>query len=165
MYHFISGYTAKVAGTERGVTEPKATFSACFGAPFMAQHPSVYADILGHMIDKHNVKCWLVNTGWTGGSFGVGQRINLAYTRAMVDAALNGDLDLVEYIPDPIFGLQVPASCPEVPDDVLQPRNTWQDTAAYDRQAQELATMFASNFTQFADHVSEAIRTSGPVIG
>ncbi len=165
MYHFISGYTAKVAGTERGVTEPKATFSACFGAPFMAQHPSVYADILGHLIDEHNVKCWLVNTGWTGGSFGVGQRINLAYTRAMVNAALNGDLDQVEYIQDPIFRLQVPTICPEVPDDVLQPRNTWQDTAAYDRQAQELATMFASNFTQFADHVSEAIRTSGPVIG
>jgi phosphoenolpyruvate carboxykinase (ATP) len=165
MYHFISGYTAKVAGTERGITEPKATFSACFGAPFMAQHPSVYADLLGNMIDKHNVKCWLINTGWTGGSFGVGQRIKLAYTRAMVNAALNGDLDLVEYIQDPIFGLQVPTSCPEVPDDVLLPRNTWQDPAAYDRQAQELATMFASNFTQFAEHVSEAIRTSGPVIG
>jgi phosphoenolpyruvate carboxykinase (ATP) len=117
------------------------------------------------MIDTHNVKCWLVNTGWTGGSFGVGQRIKLAYTRAMVNAALNGDLDLVEYIQDPIFGLQVPTNCPEVPDEVLQPRNTWQDPAAYDRQAQELATMFASNFTQFADHVSEAIRTSGPVTG
>lgn len=165
MYHFISGYTAKVAGTERGITEPKATFSACFGAPFMSQHPSVYADLLGRMIDKHNVKCWLVNTGWTGGSFGVGQRMKLAYTRAMVNAALNGDLDQVEYIQDPIFRLQVPTTCPEVPDDVLQPRNTWQDTAAYDRQAQELAAMFANNFAQFADHVSEAIRTSGPLIG
>lgn len=165
MYHFISGYTAKVAGTERGVTEPKATFSACFGAPFMAQHPAVYADLLGNMIDKHNVKCWMVNTGWTGGSFGVGERIKLAYTRAMVNAALNGELDQVKYIQDPNFGLQVPTSCQGVPDNVLQPRSTWQDPAAYDLQAKELATMFANNFTQFADHVSEEIRTSGPVIG
>jgi phosphoenolpyruvate carboxykinase (ATP) len=164
MYHFISGYTAKVAGTERGVTEPKATFSACFGAPFMAQHPSVYADLLGYLIDKHNVKCWLVNTGWTGGPFGEGHRINLAYTRAMVNAALNGDLDQVEYLQDPLFGLQVPTTCPGVPDDVLQPRNTWGDPGAYDRQAQELAGMFASNFSQFADHVSEEIRNSGPEI-
>ncbi len=164
MYHFISGYTAKVAGTERGVTEPKATFSACFGAPFMAQHPSVYADLLGYLIDKHNVMCWLVNTGWTGGPFGEGHRINLAYTRAMVNAALNGDLDQVEYLQDPLFGLQVPTTCPGVPDDVLQPRNTWGDPEAYDRQAQELAGMFTSNFSQFADHVSEEIRNSGPEI-
>jgi phosphoenolpyruvate carboxykinase (ATP) len=163
MYHFISGYTAKVAGTERGVTEPKATFSTCFGAPFMAQHPSVYADLLGQMIDEHNVKCWMLNTGWTGGSFGVGQRIKLAYTRAMVNAILNGELDQVEYTRDPIFRLLVPTSCPGVPDEILLSRNTWQDPAAYDRQAQELANMFANNFTQFADHVSETIRAAGPV--
>jgi phosphoenolpyruvate carboxykinase (ATP) len=162
MYHFISGYTAKVAGTERGVTEPKATFSACFGAPFMAQHPSVYADLLGNMIATHKVKCWLVNTGWTGGPFGEGLRIKIAFTRAMVNAALNGDLDQVEYIQDPLFGLQVPTSCPDVPEDVLQPRGTWQNAEAYDRQARELAEMFTDNFSQFADHVSEGIRNSGP---
>ncbi len=162
MYHFISGYTAKVAGTERGVTEPKATFSACFGAPFMAQHPSVYADLLGQMIDKHNVNCWLVNTGWTGGPFGEGQRIKIAYTRAMINAALNGDLNQVEYSQDPLFGLQVPSSCPEIPADVLQPRNTWRDPAAYDRQARKLAGMFVTNFSQFADNVSEGIGNSGP---
>ncbi len=163
MYHFISGYTAKVAGTERGVTEPKATFSTCFGAPFMAQHPSVYADLLGQMIEEHNVKCWMVNTGWTGGSFGAGQRIKLAYTRAMVNSVLNGTIDQAEYTQDPIFGLHVPTNCPGVPDDVLQPRNTWQDTAAYDQQAKELASMFADNFIQFADNVSEEIRAAGPV--
>jgi len=167
MYHFISGYTAKVAGTERGITEPKAepkaTFSACFGAPFMAQHPSVYADLLGELIDKHGARCWLINTGWTGGAYGEGARIKLAYTRAMVNGALNGDLDQVEYIQDPIFGLQVPASCPGVPDQVLQPRLTWEDGAAYDRQAQELATMFVSNFAQFADEVAPEIRSAGPV--
>jgi phosphoenolpyruvate carboxykinase (ATP) len=164
MYHFISGYTAKVAGTERGITEPKATFSACFGAPFMVQHPSVYADLLGNMIDQHDVKCWLINTGWTGGPFGEGQRIKIAYTRAMVNAALNGDLDQVEYSQDPLFGLQVPASCPEVPEEVLQPRRTWQDPEAYDRQARELAQMFMDNFSQFDEQVSEEIRNAGPVI-
>lgn len=164
MYHFISGYTAKVAGTERGITEPKATFSACFGVPFMVQHPSVYADLLGNMIDQHDVKCWLINTGWTGGPFGEGQRIKIAYTRAMVNAALNGDLDQVEYSQDPLFGLQVPASCPEVPEEVLQPRRTWQDPEAYDRQARELAQMFMDNFSQFAEQVSEEIRNAGPVI-
>jgi phosphoenolpyruvate carboxykinase (ATP) len=164
MYHFISGYTAKVAGTERGVTEPKATFSACFGAPFMAQHPSVYADLLGNMIEQHNVKCWLINTGWTGGPYGEGSRIKIAYTRAMVNAALNGDLDLVEYVQDPLFGLQVPTSCPEVPEDVLQPRRTWQDPEAFDRQARKLAEMFTNNFSQFAAHVSEGIRKAGPEV-
>jgi len=164
MYHFISGYTAKVAGTERGITEPKATFSACFGAPFMAQHPSVYADLLGNMIDQHKVKCWLINTGWTGGPYGEGERIKIAYTRAMVDAALNGDLDQVEYNPDPLFGLQVPSSCPEVPEDVLQPRRTWQDPGAYDHQARKLAQMFVDNFSQFAENVSEEIKNASPVI-
>ena len=163
MYHFISGYTAKVAGTERGITEPKATFSACFGAPFMAQHPSVYADLLGDLIAKHGARCWLINTGWTGGAYGKGQRIKLAYTRAMVNAALNGELDQVEYIQDPTFGLQVPTSCPQVPDQVLQPRLTWEDGAAYDRQAEQLADMFVSNFAQFAEDVAPEIKAAGPV--
>jgi phosphoenolpyruvate carboxykinase (ATP) len=163
MYHFISGYTAKVAGTERGITEPKATFSACFGAPFMAQHPSVYADLLGDLIAKHGARCWLINTGWTGGAYGEGQRIKLAYTRAMVNAALNGELDQVEYIQDPTFGLQVPTSCPQVPDQVLQPRLTWEDGAAYDRQAEQLADMFVSNFAQFAEDVAPEIKAAGPV--
>ena len=163
MYHFISGYTAKVAGTERGITEPKATFSACFGAPFMAQHPSVYADLLGDLIAQHGARCWLINTGWTGGAYGEGQRIELAYTRAMVNAALNGELDQVEYIQDPNFGLQVPISCPNVPDQVLQPRLTWQDGAAYDRQAEQLASMFVSNFAQFAEDVAPEIKAAGPL--
>jgi phosphoenolpyruvate carboxykinase (ATP) len=163
MYHFISGYTAKVAGTERGITEPKATFSACFGAPFMAQHPSVYSELLGEKIATHGTRCWLVNTGWTGGAYGEGQRIKLAYTRAMVNAALNGELDQVEYIQDPTFGLQVPTSCPNVPDEVLQPRLTWVDSEAYDRQAQELATMFNNNFAQFAGDVAPEIKSAGPI--
>ena len=162
MYHFISGYTAKVAGTERGITEPKATFSACFGAPFMAQHPSVYADLLGHKIAEHGARCWLINTGWTGGAYGDGSRIELAYTRTMVNAALNGDLDQVDYMQDPTFGLQVPTSCPGVPDEVLQPRLTWSDGAAYDRQAAKLADMFISNFAQFAQDVAPEIRAAGP---
>jgi phosphoenolpyruvate carboxykinase (ATP) len=163
MYHFISGYTAKVAGTERGITEPKATFSACFGAPFMAQHPSVYADLLGEMINKHGARCWLINTGWTGGAYGEGARIKLAYTRAMVNAALDGELDQVEYVQDPIFGLQVPTRCPGVPDDVLQPRLTWSDGSAYDRQAKELAVMFVNNFAQFESDVAPEIKAAGPV--
>jgi phosphoenolpyruvate carboxykinase (ATP) len=164
MYHFISGYTAKVAGTERGVTEPQATFSACFGAPFMVQHPSVYAELLGEKIDKHQVSCWLVNTGWTGGPYGVGHRMNLPYTRAMVNAALNGQLESVEYVLDPVFGLEVPTSCPGVPDEVLQPRQTWEDKEAYDRQALQLARMFQENFKQFADQVPESIQAAGPQV-
>jgi phosphoenolpyruvate carboxykinase (ATP) len=165
MYHFISGYTAKVAGTERGITEPQATFSACFGAPFMVQHPSVYAELLGEKIAEHDVKCWLVNTGWTGGPYGEGHRISLSYTRAMINAALNGELDNAEFIRDPVFGLQVPTSCPDVLNEILQPRNTWQDSEAYDRQAQQLASMFVDNFKQFADQVLESISSAGPVIG
>jgi phosphoenolpyruvate carboxykinase (ATP) len=164
MYHFISGYTAKVAGTERGITEPQATFSACFGAPFMVQHPSVYAELLGEKIDKHNVRCWLVNTGWTGGPYGEGHRINLPYTRAMVNAALDGELESVQFVRDPIFGLQVPTSCPGIPDDVLQPRKTWGDKEAFDRQAQKLASMFSENFKQFADQVPKSIQAAGPVV-
>jgi phosphoenolpyruvate carboxykinase (ATP) len=166
MYHFLSGYTAKVAGTERGLgAEPQATFSACFGAPFMALHPTVYADLLGRKIQQHKVQCWLVNTGWTGGPYGVGQRMKLPYTRAMVRAALDGRLADVPTRPDPVFGIHVPLRCPDVPDEVLWPRNTWEDPAAYDDQARKLAVMFQENFRQFADRVSEAIRAAGPRVG
>ncbi len=162
MYHFISGYTAKVAGTERGVKEPQATFSACFGAPFMAQRPSVYAQLLGKKIQQHDVQCWLVNTGWTGGPYGVGARMKLAYTRAMVNAALDGDLDNVEYVMDPVFGVMVPTSCPGVPADVLQPRNTWEDKATFDQQVRKLAAMFVENFKPYAENVTESIRAAAP---
>ena len=162
MYHFISGYTAKVAGTERGVTEPQATFSACFGAPFMAQHPSVYAQLLGKKIAQHEVKCWLVNTGWTGGPPGVGSRMKLAYTRAMVNAALNGELNDGDFVKDPVFGVMVPTTCPEVPAEILQPRNTWADKAAFDAQARKLAGMFVANFQPYAEKASEGIRAAAP---
>lgn len=162
MYHFMLGYTAKVAGTERGITEPQATFSACFGAPFMAWHPGVYAELLGKKIAEHDVTCWLINTGWTGGPYGVGHRIEIPYTRAMVNAALYGLLDNVEYIEDPVFGLSVPASCPGVPDEVLIPRNTWSDPAVYDEQAHKLAGMFVENFKEFESQVTEQILASGP---
>jgi phosphoenolpyruvate carboxykinase (ATP) len=162
MYHFLSGYTAKVAGTERGVTEPQATFSTCFGAPFMTQHPNVYAELLGEKIAKHKVNCWLVNTGWTGGPYGVGHRMKIAYTRAMVNAALDGDLDDITYETDPIFGLEVPQSCPNIPDEVLNPKNTWKDKAAYDTQAKKLAAMFVDNFKQFEEQVSEEVREAAP---
>ncbi len=133
MYHFLSGYTAKVAGTERGIKEPEATFSTCFGAPFMVLHPGVYADLLGRKISEHMSACWLVNTGWSGGPYGVGQRMKISYTRAMIRAILNGRLALVDTKPDPIFGLNVPESCPDVPKEVLQPRTTWDDREAYDQ--------------------------------
>jgi phosphoenolpyruvate carboxykinase (ATP) len=162
MYHFLSGYTAKVAGTERGVTEPKATFSACFGAPFLPLHPSAYAPLLGAKIAQHGVQCWLVSTGWTGGPYGVGQRMRLGLTRAMVRAALGGKLDHVPTAPEPVFGLEVPLHVPGVPDDVLLPRGTWSDTAAYDAQATKLAEMFRQNFEQFQDHVHAAVRDAGP---
>jgi phosphoenolpyruvate carboxykinase (ATP) len=162
MYHFISGYTAKVAGTEKGVTEPKATFSTCFGAPFMALHPSVYANLLGDKIVKHNVNCWLVNTGWTGGAYGVGSRMKIKYTRAMLTAALEGKLDNVEYVKDPFFNLMVPQSCPDVPNEVLNPKNTWSDKKAYDEQAKKLANMFVENFKEYSDGTSEAIKNAGP---
>ena len=162
MYHFISGYTAKVAGTERGVTEPQATFSACFGAPFMAQRPSVYAQLLGKKIIDHDVTVWLVNTGWSGGPYGVGKRMKIAYTRAMVNAALDGKLNDVEFVEDPNFGVQVPTTCPNVPEEVLIPRNTWADKDDYDAQAKKLAGMFVENFKQFAENVTEGIRAAGP---
>ncbi len=162
MYHFLSGYTAKVAGTEKGVKEPQATFSTCFGAPFMALHPTVYAKLLGEKIKKHQVQCWLVNTGWTGGAFGTGHRMEIAYTRAMVNAALNGKLDDVRFEPDPTFGVHVPDTCQDVPCEVLQPRNTWDDKSAYDEQARKLARMFVENFRQFEGAVAQDICAAGP---
>ncbi len=162
MYHFLSGYTAKVAGTERGVTEPKATFSACFGAPFMPLHPGVYAKLLGEKIARHGARVWLINTGWTGGPYGTGRRIKLAYTRRMVDAALGGELDGVSTATDPVFGLAVPERVTGVPAELLAPRHTWADRAAYDAKARELAAMFRSNFEKYADGVSEEIRAAGP---
>ncbi|MGE0682610.1 MAG: phosphoenolpyruvate carboxykinase (ATP) [Candidatus Binatia bacterium] len=161
MYHFLSGYTAKVAGTERGVREPQATFSACFGAPFMALNPSVYAQLLGDKITRHKVQVWLINTGWSGGPYGVGQRVNLAATRAMVHAAIDGTLDRTSLTPDPIFGVHVPQSCPDVPSELLQPRKTWNDAKAYDEQAHKLARMFTENFKQFANDVSAEVRAAG----
>jgi len=163
MYHFLSGYTAKVAGTEKGLgKEPQATFSTCFGAPFMALHPTVYAKMLKEKIAQHKVSCWLVNTGWTGGPFGEGSRMKIAYTRAMVNAALNGSLDKVATEADPIFGLNIPTSCPNVPGEVLKPRNTWKDGKAYDEKAGHLAGLFHKNFEQFANDVTEEIRAAGP---
>jgi len=161
MYHFLSGYTAKVAGTERGVTEPKATFSTCFGAPFLPLAPGKYAHMLGERIGQHQAKVWLLNTGWSGGAFGVGQRIKIAYTRAMVRAILSGALDHVKYERHAIFNLDMPTSCLDVPSEVLKPRNTWSDQAAYDAQADKLAKMFAENFATF-EGVSDEVRAAGP---
>jgi phosphoenolpyruvate carboxykinase (ATP) len=157
MYHFLSGYTAKVAGTEAGVKEPSATFSTCFGAPFMVHHPSVYANLLRDKINAHGSTVWLVNTGWSGGPYGVGHRMKIKHTRAMLRAALNGDLNNVEFVKDAFFNLSIPTSCPDVPAEVLNPRNTWSDTAAYDKQAQHLVQLFEDNFKQFADSVDEKV--------
>jgi phosphoenolpyruvate carboxykinase (ATP) len=162
MYHFMSGYTAKVAGTEQGVVEPQATFSTCFGAPFMPLHPSVYAKLLGEKLARHKVRAWLVNTGWTGGPYGVGTRMKLQWTRAMLHAGLEGKLDGVSYRRDAIFGLEVPTECPGVPAEVLDPRATWKDPRAYDRKARELAERFRENFAQFESQVSSEIRTAAP---
>ncbi len=162
MYHFLSGYTAKVAGTERGVKEPSATFSTCFGAPFMVWDPNVYAKLLGERIAKHQSHVWLVNTGWTGGPYGVGSRMKIAYTRAMINAALSGALDNVSYEKDPVFNLDVPTSCPGVPAEVLNPRSTWADKAAYDAQAKKLAQMFIENFKKFEATATDAVKAAGP---
>jgi phosphoenolpyruvate carboxykinase (ATP) len=164
MYQFISGYTAKVAGTEAGVTEPKSTFSACFGAPFLPLHPGKYATMLGEKLRKHNVKVWLINTGWTGGGYGVGNRIKLAYTRAMITAALNGQLDTMEFEFDPVFGLAVPTSCPWVPNTILNPRNTWADKTAYDKAARNLADKFIRNFEKYAAGVDAEVLAAAPKI-
>ena len=158
MYHFLSGYTAKVAGTEQGVTEPTATFSTCFGAPFMVHHPTVYAKLLGERIAKHEVTCWLVNTGWTGGAYGVGKRMSIAHTRAMVNAALDGSLKNSTFENEPFFGLAIPSTLTGVPAGVLNPRDAWSDKAAYDAQAKKLAGLFSANFEQFAEHASEGVR-------
>jgi phosphoenolpyruvate carboxykinase (ATP) len=162
MFHFLSGYTAKVAGTEKGVTEPKATFSTCFGAPFLPLPPGRYAAMLGEKIARHGARVWLVNTGWTGGPYGIGQRMKIGYTRAMIRAALSGALDGVGYTRDPLFNLDVPSACPDVPADVLQPRGTWSDPAACDAQARRLAAMFRENFAAFADSVGDEVKAAGP---
>jgi len=162
MYHFLSGYTAKVAGTEKGVTEPKATFSTCFGAPFLPLPPSKYASMLGEKIARHGSRVWLVNTGWSGGPYGVGKRMKIGYTRAMIRAALSGALDGVSFSKDPVFNLEIPASCPAVPSDVLNPRNTWSDPSAYDAQAKKLAMMFRENFKVFEGTVGADVIAAGP---
>ena len=159
MYHFISGYTAKVAGTEIGLgSEPQATFSTCFGAPFMPRHPSTYARLLGERITKYGSKCWLVNTGWSGGTFGVGERMPIKYTRALLNAALDGILDTANYSPDPFFNLEIPQSCPDVPGEILNARNTWTDQTAYDATATDLLDRFNRNFEQFEDYVDDGVR-------
>lgn len=161
-YHFISGYTAKLAGTEIGVTEPRATFSAGFGAPFLPRHPGEYARMLAERLERFDVPVWLVNTGWTGGPYGEGHRMRIDHTRVMVRAALSGALADVPYELDPIFGVEVPTVVPGVPSEVLRPRDTWSDPAAYDAKARELARMFAANFEAYHDGVSEEVRSAGP---
>jgi phosphoenolpyruvate carboxykinase (ATP) len=160
MYHYLSGYTAKLAGTETGVKDPAPEFSACFGAPFLPLAPPVYAEMLGKRLKQHKASCWLVNTGWSGGKFGVGKRMSLKITRALVNAALDGRLSKVEFITEPAFGLSIPVSCPDVPAEILNPRNSWADKAAYDKTAADLAARFEANFKQF--DASEAIKAAGP---
>jgi phosphoenolpyruvate carboxykinase (ATP) len=162
MYHFLSGYTAKIAGTEKGVTEPKATFSTCFALPFIPLSPGLYARLLGERIAQHGSRVWLVNTGWTGGPYGTGVRMKIGHTRAMINAALSGALDTVAYKVEPAFNLEIPTSCPGVPDEVLDPRATWPSADAYDRQAASLARMFVENFRAFETHVSAGVRAAGP---
>ncbi|PQO25086.1 phosphoenolpyruvate carboxykinase (ATP) [Blastopirellula marina] len=164
MYHFISGYTAKVAGTEVGVTEPQATFSPCFGGPFLVWHPGKYAELLADKLRKHNTNVWLVNTGWTGGAHGVGSRIKLKYTRAIIDAIHSGELAKASTKVDPVFGLHVVQECPGVPSEMLNPQTTWQDPAHYFATASKLASLFIDNFQKYADGVSEEVRQSGPVV-
>ncbi len=164
-YHFISGYTAKVAGTEKGVTEPTTTFSACFGAPFMSLHPETYAELLGRKVREHGVSCWLINTGWTGGPYGVGRRIDIVHTRAMLNAALSGKLENIALREDPIFGLRVPTHCPGVPDSILDPASTWPDRASYETKARELAAAFHRNFEQFEEMANDEIRQAAPPAG
>lgn len=162
MYHFLSGYTAKTAGTEVGIVEPEATFSACFGAAFLVLHPARYAELLARLMRQHHSRAWLVNTGWSGGPYGVGSRMKLAYTRAVIDAIHEGFLVDVPLYEDPIFDLQIPASCPNVPTEMLIPRHTWADQAAYDRTAHKLAGLFRDNFARYADGASEEVRNAGP---
>ncbi len=163
MYHFLSGYTAKVAGTEKGVTEPQATFSTCFGAPFMPRHPSEYGNLLRELIAKHNVDCWLVNTGWTSGAYGVGHRMPIKATRALLKAALDGSLKNAPFRTDPFFGFEVPVEALDVETEILNPRNTWEDKSAYDEQAAKLVSMFVKNFKIFESHVDNAVLAAAPV--
>lgn len=162
MYHYLSGYTAKLAGTESGVDEPQATFSAAFGAPFLPRHPTVYATLMGGRLAEHKANCWLVNTGWSGGPYGVGDRMAIGVTRGLLSAALEGVLEKQEFEPDPVFQVLVPKACPGVPTEVLWPKNTWEDKAAYDAKALELAKRFAENFKQFEDMASDAVKAAGP---
>lgn len=165
MYHFISGYTAKVAGTEVGVTEPQTTFSACFGRVFLPLHPTKYAELLGKKLEEHSdVNVWLINTGWSGGAYGTGSRMSLKYTRAMITAAMNGELNNVEYKAHEIFGVLVPQSCPNAPAEILNPRDTWADKAAYDTKANELAGLFVKNFAKYADQANEEILSAAPKV-
>lgn len=161
MYHFVSGYTSKLAGTERGIKEPQTTFSTCFGAPFLPLHPSVYAQMLGERIEEHNANVYLINTGWSGGPYGVGKRMSLKYTRAMVTAALTGALEKGEFTLDPIFNVMIPKTCPNVPDEILNPREVWADKAAYDKQAKDLAKRFVENFKKY-DNMPQHIIDAGP---
>jgi phosphoenolpyruvate carboxykinase (ATP) len=164
MYQFISGYTAKVAGTEAGVTEPTTTFSACFGAPFLPLHPTKYAEMLGKKMEDSGAHVWLINTGWSGGAYGTGERMKLKYTRAMITAALEGALDHVEYETHEVFGLRMPKSCPNVPYELLNPRNTWKDKAAYDVKANELADKFIKNFEKYKEFASDEILAAAPKV-
>lgn len=164
MYHFISGYTAKVAGTEMGVTEPKLTFSACFGAAFLPLHPTAYAKLFGEKIEKNEVNVWLINTGWTGGPYGIGSRMRLAHTRSMITAALEGNLEFAPFRKDPVFGFMVPELCPNVPYEILNPRNTWDSQEEYDRTAQKLADAFKENFSKFQDFADESILDGAPIV-
>ncbi|MDX2360155.1 MAG: phosphoenolpyruvate carboxykinase (ATP) [Crocinitomicaceae bacterium] len=162
MYHFMSGYTAKVAGTEMGITEPQTTFSACFGAAFLPLHPAKYAELLGNKLDGTDIKVWLINTGWSGGSYGTGERMSLKYTRAMITAAMNGELDNVEFQTQPIFDLSIPTTCPNVPNEILNPKDTWADKAAFDETANSLAGQFVKNFEIYQEGSSEAILSAAP---
>jgi phosphoenolpyruvate carboxykinase (ATP) len=162
MYHFISGYTAKVAGTEAGITEPVTAFSACFGAPFLPLHPTKYAEMLGDKMTNNDVNVWLINTGWTGGSYGEGKRMSLNNTRAMITAAMENKLNDVEYSTHEVFGLKMPNSCPNVPSEVLHPKNTWKNKQAYDKKAYNLAKQFVNNFKQFESNANAEILAAAP---
>ena len=163
MYHFISGYTAKVAGTEVGVTEPQTTFSACFGRVFLPLHPAKYAELLGKKLEANpNINVWLINTGWSGGAYGTGSRMKLSLTRAMITAAMKGELNEVAYEAHNVFGVLKPTSCPGVPSEILNPRETWSDKEAYDKKASELAVLFNKNFEKYADQASDAIKSAAP---
>ena len=161
-YYFISGYTAKVAGTEMGVKSPQATFSPCFGGPFLVWHPSKYAQMLSTQIRSHRAKVWLINTGWSGGSYGTGSRIKLSFTRAMLDAIYSGSLEKVQTVIDPVFGLEVIVNCPNVPSELLVPRESWTDKNAFDQTASKLGNLFKENFKQYENEVTDSVRLAGP---